>query len=313
MVEGKKVDSVERHHDPSGRSDSGEFRPESAARPKAATKQAEMQKAIETGQLTKEHGALPEPEQKAAMEKQIKEQAEQDEEEQGAERRLQRRHGRHDRTSSTMTRSRRSPRLPELDPAQTAVWAQLGEAYVQDWRKARRAPEFDTNIGKAMEAYTKAIELKPDDPAQPQQLRPGARQGQEVPRNAGGAEEGGRSRSAERRQVLLQSRRHPGELRAERRRRRSVQEGHRADPDLRRRLLSVRRHAGRQGEDRCGDGKVTPVPGTIEAFQKYLELAPTGQWAQSAKEMLTTMDMKVDTNFTDPNAKKNTKSTTKKK
>ena len=28
------------------------------------------------------------------------------------------------------------------------------------------------------------------------------------------------------------------------------------------------------------DGKVTPVPGTVEAFQKYLELQPTGPYAQ---------------------------------
>ena len=61
------------------------------------------------------------------------------------------------------------------------------------------------------------------------------------------------------------------------------------------------------------DGKVTPVPGTVEAFQKYLELAPTGQWAPSAKEMMTTLGMKVETKFTDPNAKKTTKTTTKKK
>ena len=60
------------------------------------------------------------------------------------------------------------------------------------------------------------------------------------------------------------------------------------------------------------DGKVVPPQGTKEAFQKYLELAPNGQWAQSAKEMMSTMDMKVDTNFTDPNAKKNTKTTKKK-
>jgi hypothetical protein len=39
----------------------------------------------------------------------------------------------------------------------------------------------------------------------------------------------------------------------------------------------------------AADGKVTPVPGTVEAFQKYLELAPTGQFAVPAKDMLTTL------------------------
>ena len=50
------------------------------------------------------------------------------------------------------------------------------------------------------------------------------------------------------------------------------------------------------------DGKVTPVPGTIEAFQKYLQLAPTGQFADGAKGMLQSMDAKVDTSFRNPNA-----------
>jgi hypothetical protein len=51
------------------------------------------------------------------------------------------------------------------------------------------------------------------------------------------------------------------------------------------------------------DGKVTPVPGTIEAFQKYLELQPNGQWAAQSKEMLTTLGGSIETKFTDPNAK----------
>ena len=59
------------------------------------------------------------------------------------------------------------------------------------------------------------------------------------------------------------------------------------------------------------DGKVTPVPGTAEAFQKYLELQPTGAFAQSAKDMLTTLGSAVETKFQDPNAK-NTKKTKKK-
>jgi len=50
------------------------------------------------------------------------------------------------------------------------------------------------------------------------------------------------------------------------------------------------------------DGKVTPVPGTVDAFQKYLQLAPTGQFADQAKAMLSSMDAKVDTSYKNPNA-----------
>ena len=55
------------------------------------------------------------------------------------------------------------------------------------------------------------------------------------------------------------------------------------------------------------DGKVTPVPGTVEAFQKYLELAPNGQFAQEAKDMLATLGSSIETQYQNPNAKKATK------
>jgi hypothetical protein len=47
---------------------------------------------------------------------------------------------------------------------------------------------------------------------------------------------------------------------------------------------------------------VTPVEGTAEALQKYLQLAPTGQFAESAKGLLTSMDSKLDTAYKNPNA-----------
>ena len=42
------------------------------------------------------------------------------------------------------------------------------------------------------------------------------------------------------------------------------------------------------------DGKMVPVPGTTEAFQKYLSLKPDGPYAQSSKDMLTTLGSTVD-------------------
>lgn len=45
-----------------------------------------------------------------------------------------------------------------------------------------------------------------------------------------------------------------------------------------------------------GDKMVAP-PGTAEAFQKYLELQPTGQYADAAKQMLTSIGASVQTSF----------------
>ncbi len=45
-----------------------------------------------------------------------------------------------------------------------------------------------------------------------------------------------------------------------------------------------------------GDKMVAP-PGTAEAFQKYLELQPNGQYADAAKQMLTSIGASVETSF----------------
>jgi hypothetical protein len=43
--------------------------------------------------------------------------------------------------------------------------------------------------------------------------------------------------------------------------------------------------------------KTIPAPGTVEAFQKYLEVAPTGPNAQNAKDMLASLGAKVEVGF----------------
>jgi tetratricopeptide (TPR) repeat protein len=52
------------------------------------------------------------------------------------------------------------------------------------------------------------------------------------------------------------------------------------------------------GKETVGkDGKATAPPGTAEAFQKYLELAPNGPFAQPAKDMLASIGASVETGF----------------
>jgi tetratricopeptide (TPR) repeat protein len=60
------------------------------------------------------------------------------------------------------------------------------------------------------------------------------------------------------------------------------------------------------------DGKIVPPPGTGEAFQKYLAIAPNGPNADSAKAMLEAMGSKVETSFEKPGQKKAAPATKKK-
>lgn len=45
------------------------------------------------------------------------------------------------------------------------------------------------------------------------------------------------------------------------------------------------------------DGKMVAPPGTSEAFNKYLQLQPTGQYADAAKQMLASIGATVETGF----------------
>ncbi|MGH9352749.1 MAG: tetratricopeptide repeat protein [Terriglobia bacterium] len=45
------------------------------------------------------------------------------------------------------------------------------------------------------------------------------------------------------------------------------------------------------------DGKVVPAPGTVEALQQYLKVAPNGQYAAQAQQMLDTLTGKVTTTY----------------
>jgi len=45
------------------------------------------------------------------------------------------------------------------------------------------------------------------------------------------------------------------------------------------------------------DGKMQAPPGTAEAFQKYLELQPSGSYADAAKQMLASIGSSVETNY----------------
>jgi tetratricopeptide (TPR) repeat protein len=45
------------------------------------------------------------------------------------------------------------------------------------------------------------------------------------------------------------------------------------------------------------DGKMIAAPGTADAFNKYLQLAPDGPNAQAAKDMLASLGATIDTGF----------------
>jgi tetratricopeptide (TPR) repeat protein len=299
MVDGKKVDSLNNVSTRPGDPIPVNFDLK-ANQADMAAKQAEMAKAVESGQLTKEQERSLSPEQKAAMEKQIKEQSE----------RMKKNKELNDAFNAGME-AMTAKRYPDAiaafdkaavaDPTQQAIYAQLGEAHLKN-SEGKTGAEYDGEIAKAMEAYNKSIELKPDDagahnnyalalakakkfPEMQAELKKAA---DLDPQNAGkyyynlGA-------------ILVNS----GQPEP-------AGEAFKKAIELTPTYADAYYQYGvtlvGQAKIDSATGKVTPVPGTVEAFQKYLELQPNGQWAQASKEMLTSLGGSVEVKFTDPNA-----------
>jgi len=191
----------------------------------------------------------------------------------------------------------------EMDPKQHVVWAQLAEAEVT-FAGTKTGGDADAEMKKGLDAYAKAIELKPDDPgyhnnyalalAKAKQFSEAQNELTKAatldPPNAGryyynlGA-------------LLVNSGQNEpaGE---------AFKKAIEANPDYADAQYQYGVYLLSKASVDATSGKVTPVPGTAEAFQKYLALQPTGQFADSAKSMLSTLGATIDTSYKNPTAPK---------
>jgi len=189
----------------------------------------------------------------------------------------------------------------ELDPSQIAVWNSLADAEM-GLAADKTGAEHDAAMAKCLEAYQKALALKPDDAS--------------IHVNYGVA--------------LSKANKFP-EMQAE------FQKAAELDPTQGCKsffnLGAVLTNAGQtdqalaafqkatQLDPNCADayyqtavtlmakvttapdGAMIPAPGTIEALQKYLQLQPQGRYAADAQALITQLGSKVEMNYKDPNAK----------
>src|SRR5947208_322989 len=273
-----------------------------------AQQQAQMAKAIETGTLSKEQERSLTPEQKAAMEKQIKEQSE----------KMKKNKELNDAFNAgmeAMTAKKYDEAVTAFekaaaaDPSQQAIYAQLGEAHLK-MSEGKTGADYDAHIAKAMEAYSKAIELKPDDPGShnnyalalgkakkfPEMQAELKKAADLDPQNAGKYyyNLGAMLVNAGQTEPAVDAFKKAIEL-----------QPNYADAYYQY-AVSL---SAKMSTDK--DGNVVAPPEMAPALNKYLELAPTGANAEAAKALLQGINAKVETKFTDPNAP--AKKATKKK
>ena len=188
----------------------------------------------------------------------------------------------------------------EVGPDQHVVWGNLADAYVG--RAKRDAATRDSDTAKAVETYQKAISLKAEDPAYHNNLALALAQqkkfddaqveltkaAQYDPASAGkyffnlGAvyvNTGNTDRAVTAFKTAIDR-----------------------DPNYSEAYYQY--GVSLMGKASVDDkGKTIAPPGTSEAFQKYLELSPTGANVEPAKAMLQALGSSIETGFARPGQK----------
>jgi tetratricopeptide (TPR) repeat protein len=266
-----------------------------------AARQQEAQRAAETGTLTQEQQRSLTPEQKEALEKQMKERAQA----------LQKNKALNEAFNVGMTALQAKQfdqaieafnKAGEMDPNQHVVWSNLAESY-SGLAKTKTGAEQQAAYEKASEAYTKTIALKPDEAGYHNNFALvliGMKKFDEAQAELEKAAALDPPKAAMYFYNLGAILVNNGQLEP-------------AGAAFKRAIEADPNHANAQYQygifliskaTTTADGKVIPPPGTKEAFQKYLELEPTGMFAEGAKGMIATIESSLQTEYANPDAKK---------
>jgi len=276
--------------------------------------QEEMQKAAETGTLTKEQSQKMTPEQKAAFDKANKAR----EADIAKNKQLNDAYNagkdalaakQYDVAVNNLNKAN------EMDPKQNVIWAQLAEAYTGQ-SATKTGAEQEASRQKGLDAYAKAIELKPDDPALMNNYALAlvkakkVDEAQTVLNKAAQIDPPGAVRyfynlGA----VLVNANQNDAAAQAFKKAIAAYDQAKAtgAPPaDITKNYAEANYQLGitmlSKANTDAKTGKVTPLPGTEEAFNRYLELQPNGQFADAAKGMVQTIGGTVNTTYKNPNA-----------
>jgi tetratricopeptide (TPR) repeat protein len=257
---------------------------------------------LETGQISDDLKRQLTPEQKAALDKQMAETA-------GKLKKQKQLNDSFNEGVAAVQAKQWDVAIPallkaqEADPNQPAVYANLGDAYT-GLAKGKTGPEFDDNMTKAIAAYEKSIELKGDEAGTHNNYALALAQEKKYPeaeaelRKAAELDPASAFNRFYNLGALL-SNNGQAEPAAK-----AFKAAIDAAPDNPKNANSYYQYglslAAQATVDK--DGKFVFPAGTLEAFQKYLALAPDGPYAQPCKDMITQLGASIDTTYKNPNA-----------
>jgi Tfp pilus assembly protein PilF len=274
---------------------------------KGAQRAKELATAADSGTLTKEQERQMTGEQKAALEKNLKER----QASMAKNKALQDSFN----TGMTALNAKDFPasveafnKAAELSPKEFAVWANMASAY-EGLAKTKTGADADAALGKAGEAYGKALEIKPDDAGVHNnyglllvKLKKLDEAKSEIVKAATLDPTGAGKYYFNLGAIMVNTGQSDAALDA-------FQKAVAADPNYANAWYYIGNVlSGKMTMDK--DGKPVPPEGMVDALNKYLALQPAGQFADAAKGLLSVVSTQIETKYVNPDAKK---ATTKKK
>lgn len=266
-----------------------------------AQKQAALQKAAETGQLTQEQARDMSAEQKAAIEKQMKERAaalaknkELNDAFNNGMAALNAKQ--YDQAVESLTKG------TTMDPKQHVIWASLAEAHFGQG-SAKTGADQEAAFAKGIESWQKAIELQPADAGYHNNFGLALvkakkfKEAEEELTKAAALDPGKAGMYFFNLGAVLTN---LGQLEPAGA---AFKKAIEADPNYAEAYFQYGIYLMSKAQT-TADGKVVPPEGTKETFAKYLELKPDGPNAEAAKGMLATVDATLTTTYQNPDAKK---------
>jgi tetratricopeptide (TPR) repeat protein len=190
----------------------------------------------------------------------------------------------------------------ELDPKQHVIWAQLADAY-SSLATQKVGAEQEAAAGKAVEAFQKALEIKPDEAAYYNNYALALVKAKKVPEAQAALEKAAQLDPANAGKyyynlgaVMMNTNQTD------------------AAAEVFKKAIALSPNYGPAhyqyglyllGKAQIGpDGKMVPPAGTREEFDTYLKLEPNGRDADSARSLLASFDQAIQTNYVNPDAKK---------
>ena len=277
---------------------------------KMAEKRKAMEQAVSTGKVTEEMSREMSKEQREALEKQAKERAAA----------MAKNKDLNDAFNTGMEALKAKnftgaveafDKAAVMDPKQVVIWANKAEAHV-GLAGTKTGDEQTAELAKGMEAYAKALELKPDDAGMHNNFALALAKSKKYPEAQAELDKAAQldPPNAGRYYYNL------GAILT------NVNQLESAGIAFKKAVDSDPNYADAHFQyglflfskaTITADGKTVAVAGTTEAFQKYLELKPDGQFAEAAKGMIQAAGSAIQTEYKNPNAPAGKKGTTKTK